>query len=520
MSDTFDDTYRELQVEYLGELPQMFADLRRDIEAFRNGESVLPALRTGFHRLAGSGGSYGFPEISDLARAAERMVMADPPSSEAGKFDDAVERLEGALAAARGRFTRPPDVPPPGLRAVLVLPPGPDRDGLTQALVAIGYSVNLHTKKTDPATVAGGQAPDLIVIGTGPGEGDPSAVASAWTSRRATRPRAVVLIETMRAVDRLRAVAAGVDAVFPADRMVEELPRYARTLARTGAPPSIVLLIDGDGERATRLAAVLEAANIRVVRSPVAKVVQELLDREVPDLLAVAPQLSDADGFSVVRMVRQDPRFHLLPTIVIGPPSADDQVEALRAGADDFLSDAAPDEVVLQTVITRAERGRRLREMLHRDELTGLLNHGALMEELEYAVEYGRRHGGPLAFVVFDLDRFGEVHERFGQAVGEQVLLHVANVFRSNVRASDVIGRFGGEEFAMILRGVGAAGAAVLATKLRRVLGEQAASTAEGMIIPLNVSIGWAAHPVDGVTAGELAHAAMRALRKEKTEKR
>ena len=82
-------------------------------------------------------------------------------------------------------------------------------------------------------------------------------------------------------------------------------------------------------------------------------------------------------------------------------------------------------------MITRAERGRRLREMLLRDELTGLLNHGALMAELEYAVEYGRRHGGPLAFLVFDLDRFSEVNERFGQIVGDQVLLHVANVFRS-----------------------------------------------------------------------------------------
>jgi diguanylate cyclase (GGDEF)-like protein len=158
--------------------------------------------------------------------------------------------------------------------------------------------------------------------------------------------------------------------------------------------------------------------------------------------------------------------------------------------------------------------------MLHRDELTGLLNHGTLMAELEYAVEYGRRHGGPLAFVVFDLDRFGEVHERFGQIVGDQVLLHVANVFRSSVRASDVIGRYGGEEFAMILRGAGASGAAVLAAKLRGILGEQAATTAEGVIIPLNVSVGWAVHPTDGTTAAELTHAAMRALRREKAEKR
>ncbi len=521
MSDPHDEAYRQLQVEYLGELPRIFAELRSDIEAFRQGRDALPALRTGFHRLAGSGGSYGFPEISEIARITERFVMTGPATADADKLDDAVKRLDAVLTIARAQFMPVPDTPgEAGFRAVLVLPPGPERDRLKEALAGAGYAVDLVTRLDDPLTVTGGKRPDMVVIGTGPGEGDSSAVASSWTSRRTTRPRAVVLIETMRAVDRLRAVAAGVDAVFPADRMVEDLPRYARTLARTGAPPSTVLLLDGDAERAARLAAVLEEVNIRVVRSPLAKPAQELLDREVPDLLVVAPRLSDADGFSVVRAVRQDPRFHLLPTIMVGPQEAADQVEAVRAGADDFVSDMAPAELLLQTVITRAERGRRLRELLHRDELTGLLNHGALMAELEYAVDYARRHGGPLAFVVFDLDRFGEVHERFGPIVGDQVLLHVANVFRSNVRASDVIGRYGGEEFAMILRGAGAPGAAVLAAKLRKVLGEQATTTAEGVIIPLHVSVGWAAHPADGTSAGELAHSAMRGLRKEKAEKR
>ena len=520
MSDATEAAYRELQQEYLDELPKIFAELRSDIDSFRRGEKVVPALRTGFHRLAGSGGSYGFPEISDLARTAERLILSEPLPEQAGKLDDVMRRLEAVLTMARARFTAPPGMAEGGARAVLVLPPSPDRDRLAEALVGVGYTVDIRTRKDDPLTVTAGRRVDLIVIGTSPGEGDPSAVASSWTSRRSTRPRAVVLIETLRAVDRLRAVAAGVDAVFAAELMVENLPRYARTLARTGAPPSVVLLVDGDADRAARLAAVLEEANVRVVRSPLAKPVQELLDREIPDLLVVAPRLSDAEGPSVVRMVRQDPRYHLLPAIVVGPLEPASQVDALRAGADDFVADSAPAELLLQTVITRAERGRRLREMLHRDELTGLLNHGTLMTELEYAVEYGRRHGGPLAFVVFDLDRFGEVHERFGQIVGDQVLLHVANVFRSSVRASDLIGRYGAEEFAMILRGAGAAGAAVLAEKLRRVLGEQAAATAEGVIIPLNVSVGWAAHPADGTTAGELAHAAMRALRREKTEKR
>jgi len=263
----------------------------------------------------------------------------------------------------------------------------------------------------------------------------------------------------------------------------------------------------------------LATANVRVVRTPLAAAVQQLLDREVPDLLLLSTRLSDGDGFALARSVRQDPRFGLLPIVLLGTEDVSERIEAIRAGADDFLVHPIHRELLLQTVISRAERARRLRELLHRDELTGLLNHTTLMAELEYAVDYGRRHGGPLAFVVFDLDRFSEINERFGQTVGDQVLLHVANVFRSNVRASDVIGRFGGEEFGMILRGGSPEGAAVLATKIRRVLGEQAATTAEGIIIPLNVSIGWASYPADGSTAGELAHSAVRAMRKEKTEK-
>ncbi len=515
MSDELHDAaYRELQMEYLQELPNALAELRGNLEAYRRGESVVPALKTGFHRLAGSGGSYGFPEISEIARAAEQLVAAQAPPGEADRLDDAVRRLESVLTVARARMAAGSGVADTGLRAVLILPVGPDRDRVTEALVATGFAVDLRDRRDDPLVVTGDRRVDLLVIGTAAGEGDPSAIASSWTGRRATRPRAVVLVETLRAVDRLRAVAAGVDAVFPAERMVADLPRYARALARTGAPPSTVLLLDGDADRSNRLVAALEEANIRVVRSAAARALWELLERESPDLLLVTPRLADEDGFSVLRRMREDPRYRLLPAIVVGADEVATRIEALRAGADDFIPDTAPPELLLQAVTTRAERGRRLREMLLRDELTGLLNHAALIAELDYAVDYARRHGGPLAFVLFSLDRFSEVHERFGQVVGDQVLLHVANVFRSNVRASDVIGRYGAEEFAMILRGAGASGAAILAAKLRQVLGDHPASTSEGVTIPLNVSVGWAAHPAEGTTAGELAQAAMRAVRR------
>jgi diguanylate cyclase (GGDEF)-like protein len=522
MSEPLDEAFLELQREYLIELPARLEELRGDVAGFRAGDAAAAAsLKVRFHRLAGSGGSYGFPEISEIAREMELWIATGPSSADAPRLDAAVEQLEAVARRFEFQLGAGPSEATPAteLRALAFLPPGNDRDHVSQALRGAGYRVRIGDRREQPGDTPADQRPDLLVIGLGPGEGDPSAVASVWTTHRESRPRAVVLIETLRAVDRLRAVAAGVDAVFPAERVLEDLPRYARTLARVGAPPSTVVLAEPDIEVAATVGAALEQANIRVVRCHLGQAVQELLEREVPDLLLLAPRLADVAGSVVARMVRQDPRFHLLPIVCLGPPSPAERIAALRAGADDYVPLPPDPELLLQTVVTRAERGRRLREMLHRDGLTGLLNHTTLMLELEYAVEYGRRHGGPLAFVVFDLDRFGEVNERFGQLVGDQVLLHVANVFRSNVRASDVIGRFGGEEFGMILRGGGAEGAAVLAGKLRKVLGEQAATTAEGVIIPLQVSVGWACYPADGSTAGELAHTATRGMRKEKSEK-
>jgi diguanylate cyclase (GGDEF)-like protein len=522
VSEPLDEAFLELQREYLVELPARLDELRGDVDAFRAGASSAAAsLRVRFHRLAGSGGSYGFPRISEIAREMERWIATGPPASDAERLDAAVEQMEEVARHSRSQlgpwaFT---EVPSARLRALAFIPAGVDRESLRQALHGAGFRLRIGDRREQPGDLPPEQRLDLLLIGLGPGEGDPSAIASQWTNDKETRPRAVVLIETLRAVDRLRAVAAGVDAVFPAERLLEDLPRYARTLARVGAPPSTILLAEPNAELAGAVGAALEQANIRVVRCHQGQAVQELLEREVPDLLLLAPRLVDVAGGLVARLVRQDPRFHLLPIVYLGPASTAEQIEALRAGADDYVPTPLDPELLLQTVVTRAERGRRLRELLHRDGLTGLLNHSTLLLELEYAVEHGRRHGGSVAFVVFDLDRFGEVNERFGQLVGDQVLLHVANVFRANVRASDVIGRFGGEEFGMILRGGGAEGATVLAAKLRTRLGEQAAATAEGVIIPLNVSVGWACYPGDGLTAGELAHAALRAMRREKGER-
>ena len=519
MGDPLDAAFLELQREYLASIPARLEELRADLAMMRQGSTeAAGSLKTRLHRLAGSGGSFGFLDLSSIAREGEHYLGSNPGLQDSNGLALILDRLEEAVrrsdtqldASAAGK---PLEVVP---RALLVMRPSPQRERIAQELRSAGYEVRFGSRQDDPAATPIEGLPHLLVIGGEAGDGDPSAVASAWTNNSSRRPGAVVLVETLRGVDRLRAIAAGVDAVFPAEQVEQKLPRYARTFARIGPPPSSVLLVDHDAVLAARIVPALEQANVRVARCLPTQAVHEVLEREMPDLLLLHTRLVGSDPFALARMIRQDSRYHLLPVVFIGEDAAADRVSALRAGADDFLSVAAEPELLVQTVISRAARGRRLREMVHRDGLTGLLNHATLMAELENAVDYSQRHAEPLAFVLFELEGFRKLSERLGPRAGDEVLLHVASVFRSSVRASDVIGRYGWEAFGMLLRGASASGAAVLAEKLHRVLGEQPAHTTASEAVSLQVKVGSAVFPRDGTTAAELTQAADRALRSKR----
>jgi diguanylate cyclase (GGDEF)-like protein len=142
------------------------------------------------------------------------------------------------------------------------------------------------------------------------------------------------------------------------------------------------------------------------------------------------------------------------------------------------------------------------------------------MAELEHAVEYARRHAEPFAFLMVDVDHFKRVNDTHGHLAGDQVLLHLARVFQATVRASDIIGRYGGEEIGIILRRCNREGAVVLAGKLREALAAHAAVMRDGKTIPVRVSIGIAACPEDALSANAVVASADRALYKAKSSGR
>jgi diguanylate cyclase (GGDEF)-like protein len=524
MSDALNDALAELRREYLFDAPGRLAELRKDVAAYRAGEAdAAPSLLRRLHRLAGSGGSYGFPEISALAREGEQLLGPEPPDSTGipvARLESLVDRLAEAFdAAARelGLPARGPAVTEFGWRALVVGLENQLRQEVSSALMNSGFVVRADNGEGEPRELKLSERPDLVVVLEEPAGPDPYATATAWSGAGPVRPRSIVLVSRSEATDRVRALAAGIDTILPAERVAVDLPNYAKTLARIGSPPPRVLLVENDPAQAETLTQWLEQANARVTHCADGNAAREAMVRETPDLLLMDTRLPGLDGLSLARLVRQDARFALTPIVFLTHhDSVADQIEALSAGADHYLTEPVDRELLTHLVVTRAERGRRLREMVHRDGLTGLLNHATLMAELEHAVEYARRHGESFAFMMIDVDHFKRVNDRYGHLAGDQVLLHVARVFQTTARASDLIGRYGGEEFGMILRRTDRNGAGILANKLRTALAEQPAVVGAGERIPVRVCIGIAAYPDDGHTASDLALLADGALYRAK----
>ena len=143
------------------------------------------------------------------------------------------------------------------------------------------------------------------------------------------------------------------------------------------------------------------------------------------------------------------------------------------------------------------------------DALTGLSNQRSAAETLRRLVAQSSRTVSPLAAIVFDLDRFKDVNDRFGHAKGDEVLAAVGETAATTVRASDFVARQGGEEFLVLLPDTDREGARIVAEKLRETI---AALDVGGLDRRITASFGVATFPADGSDADALLGAADRAL--------
>ncbi|MEM1413992.1 MAG: GGDEF domain-containing protein, partial [Myxococcota bacterium] len=165
----------------------------------------------------------------------------------------------------------------------------------------------------------------------------------------------------------------------------------------------------------------------------------------------------------------------------------------------------------LAVAVANAEAVRRLEAMATTDGLTGCLNKRAFLEELERKLRAAQRFGTKLSLLVTDIDHFKSVNDTYGHATGDVVIKELGALLRRAKRETDVVARFGGEEFCVLCEQTDTDGAVLLAERIREELGATVFPTEIGKL-QVTCSLGVATFPDHAGDAAELFEITDRAL--------
>lgn len=491
---------------------------------------VLSNLHRATHTLAGSGTTFGFPAVSKAARRAEILLKKLVQGE--GVLDDVARRhIEQSLLELRASslvheaseaFSGPADDVTRSEEARPIYLFSDGGEGLPSwaaSIDAFGYLIQFfHELKAFEAALRDERPIAILVdchsepIACGQGGTLLSAVL-AEAERSSETPLPVVWVcanSDLR--NRLQSVRLGGAAFFPQPLDVDSLLVKLDDLTSHTAPePFRVLIIDDETSLSRLFSVILRQAGMETLTlSDPMQVMAPLVDFR-PDLILMDIYMPGCSGIELASVIRQQEAYVGIPIMFLSVETdVSKQLEAMRQGGDDFLIKPVQPRHLISAVTTRITRARALRNLMVRDSLTGLLNHTKTKEQLDIELDRARRVGSSVVLAMIDIDHFKVVNDTYGHATGDRVLRSLSRLLGQRLRQTDVIGRYGGEEFAVILTGSNAEDARRKLDVVRAAFANLA-HFSDGREFHVTFSAGIAAAPPLG-DANQLSEAADRAL--------
>lgn len=296
--------------------------------------------------------------------------------------------------------------------------------------------------------------------------------------------------------------------------------------------PKRILVVDDHPDNIQVLRARLEARGYIVDEAEDGEqALERVYSSPTPDLILLDVMMPKIDGLEVVRRIKSDTHLPFIPVIMqTALDSTESMVEGLDAGADDYIAkpinfrelDARVKSLLriqsLQSSLAQREKelsaaNAQLVVLSRTDVLTGVSNRRRLEELLHDMWEHSQRLHEPLSLVMCDIDHFKRVNDQYGHQVGDVVLQQFAQLLQAEGREIDRVGRYGGEEFVLLLPGTVLDAAVTFAERLRECVKKHEFKYGAGESLHRTMSCGIAAWPHPLVTDQEaLIRAADEAL--------
>ncbi len=459
------------------------------------------------HTLAGAGKSFGFPLISKMASPLDGLfrLIAEQNQpltrEEIDQIDVLIDTLEKAAQAPRqiisldsfeDQTARGRDV----LDAfqVFILSAGDDDSAtIADALTNFGYRCHvIKTAKDIPGEIT--QRTDGAVYAD-ISQGDTHLHLIRQDLGLSHLP--LILASSQSGFgDRLKAVRAGATVFLTKPFSTDDLFERLNTLSELKQErPYRIVIAEDDGPLAAFYQATLEHAGMetRVIQLP-SKLLETLSGFD-PDLIIMDLYMPECTGLELAQIVRQFPGYTTVPILFLSTESRLDlQLKARHLGADDFLPKPLQPGQLISAVMSRANRYRDLKKLTDRDSLTGLLNHSNILRNLEREMNLASRAGHPVSFAMVDIDHFKSVNDTYGHVIGDHVIMRITHLLRNRLRRVDYVGRYGGEEFAVVMPNTDTAKAKELMDKLREAASEMKYESEKG-VFSVTFSCGVASYP-------------------------
>lgn len=269
---------------------------------------------------------------------------------------------------------------------------------------------------------------------------------------------------------RLRAVQAGSIAFFTkpvnVSLLLDKLDAIINSLVL--AEPPKVLVIDDSVTISEFLSRTLTRVGMVVHMETTPEAALAVIGSFNPDLILMDMYMPVCDGEDLCRIIRQYESFTSIPIVFLSSETdVKKQLNAMKIGADDFLTKEIDPQHLVTSITTRIQRHRILSSFMVRDSLTGLLNHTKSKKQLEQMIIKADKLKIPLAFAMVDIDHFKKVNDTYGHPTGDRVIKSLSRLLQKRLRRTDSIGRYGGEEFAIVLWDTNADNAKIILDQIR-----------------------------------------------------
>ncbi|CAM2063850.1 Diguanylate cyclase [Sulfidibacter corallicola] len=473
-----------LRGDYAKELPERFQKLHElvdRLEKNRTDTAVFDEIVRRIHSFSGSAVYFGYGEMNLIARECE-MVLNDWQEREVPVDDREIQQLNHFLA----RLEKAAASPSPTRQTTLINDPLPKSETKSPKPQDAGNALHICLVEEDPRNrgewelqltlfgfqvhsfeqidqlrarwrqgkLDGTEEVGLMLLNLDEQMRDPGNSEQRRFMAQLSMETAVMFTASRDDLTvRLEAVRMGGRAFLTKPIEINDLvDEVDNVLSVTPTEPFRILILEDEIHTAEHLSNILESAGFRVCAVTDPFKLQDKIGEFNPELVLLDYHLPQCTGLELAKVIRQQSRYMAIPIVFL---STEENLErhyhALIAGADDFLTKPISPRQLVISLRARLIRARALRAMMTSDSLTGLLNHSTVKQRLASSLKIADRNNKPLTFAMLDLDHFKTVNDTYGHAVGDRVLKSLACLLRQRLRRSDIIGRYGGEEFAVIL---------------------------------------------------------------------